>query len=81
MSIKTKGGKYQCFYCLKEYNRPEKADSCREEHDIVYVPLARTDVSKLLNYLFIPDPEILVGTRIAEFLQRALKTREKKTHT
>ena len=78
MSIKTKEGKYQCFYCLKEYNRPEEADSCREEHDIVYLPLSRSDVSKLLNYMFIPDPKILDGTRIAEILQRALKKREKK---
>ncbi len=73
MSIKTKDGKYQCFYCLKSYSSPVSADSCREEHDIAYLPLSRSDINKLLNYMFIPDPKIIQGTRIAEILQKGLK--------
>lgn len=73
MTIKTKDGKYQCFYCLEKYNRPEKAEACREEHDILYIPISRSDVNKLLNYLFIPDGKILEGTKVAGFLQRALR--------
>lgn len=73
MSVKTKDGKYQCFYCLKRYSRPEEADSCRDEHDLAYLPLSRSDISKLLNYMFIPDPKIIEGTRIAEILQKGLR--------
>lgn len=68
MAIKTEEGKYQCFYCLRRYNRPEEADSCREEHDIVYIPASRVDLNKLLNFLMVPDPKILKGVRLLELL-------------
>ncbi len=75
MAIKNKKGRYECFYCLKDYNRPEKADQCREEHDILYLPISRSDANRLLNYLFIGDPKILEGTKTARFLQKALRNR------
>jgi hypothetical protein len=73
---KTKDGKYQCFYCLKKYNKPEEADKCREGHDLVYIPISRSDANKLLNYLFIPDPKILEGVPFVKFLRRTLRKRE-----
>lgn len=76
MANKTKSGKYQCFYCLKEYSKSEEADKCREGHDIIYVPISRVDASKLLNYLYIPDSEILDGVPFVKFLKRALRKRE-----
>jgi hypothetical protein len=70
---KTKDGKYQCFYCMKQYSKSEEADKCREEHDLIYIPISRSDASKVLNYLFVPDVRILDGVPFAKFLQRALR--------
>ena len=71
MAIKTKDG-WKCFYCKKVYTHPEKADKCREEHQLVYVPISVTDLSKLLNYIFISDMEILEDTQVVRTLQEAL---------
>ncbi len=77
MANKTKDGKYQCFYCLKIYAKPEEADSCREEHDLVYIPVSRSDANKLLNYLFVPNnPQILEGVPFIKFLRRALRGKD-----
>lgn len=74
MANKTKDGKYQCFYCLKIYSKPEEADKCREEHDLVYIPIARSDANKLLNYIFVPNnPAILEGVPFVKMLRRALR--------
>lgn len=68
MAIKTKDGKYQCFYCLKQYDKPEEADSCRESHDIIYIPASRVDLNKLLNFIMVPDSKLLRGSRLIELL-------------
>jgi primosomal protein N' len=72
MAIKTKNG-YRCFYCNKKYTHPEKADQCREEHQLVYVPISITDINKLMHYIMMPDPDILDGTQVVRMLQVALR--------
>jgi primosomal protein N' len=72
MASKTKKG-WQCSYCDKTYTHPEKADQCRDDHQLVYVPISATDINKLMNYIMIPDPVVLKGTRIVTILQDALR--------
>jgi hypothetical protein len=68
MAIKTEEGKYQCFYCLKRFNKSEDADECREAHDLIYVPISRVDLNRLINFIMYPDMKLLKGTRIMDML-------------
>ena len=72
MAIKTKKG-WKCFYCGEMYTHPEKADKCREEHQLVYVPISVADINKLMHYIMMPDHEVLDGTQVVRMLQVALK--------
>lgn len=72
MASKTKKG-WKCSYCKKDYTHPEKADKCREDHQLIYVPISATDLSKLVNYIFIADMAILEGTNVVRILQEALR--------
>jgi hypothetical protein len=74
MANKTIDGKYQCFYCLKTYNKPEEADSCRESHDLVYIPASRSDLNRLINFIVYPDMKILRGVRLIELLFEYART-------
>lgn len=76
MAIKTKSGKWQCSYCLKEYPDSAKANACREEHDLVYVALSREDLNRLVNYLFIPDAKLITES-LTRTLQVALRNSRK----
>jgi len=59
MAIKV-GDKYRCFYCGKEYTHSEKADKCRESHDLVYIPMAKQDLNKLVMYIMSGEKKILL---------------------
>jgi hypothetical protein len=58
MAIRTKTG-YECSYCRKYFTNKFKADDCRDSHDLVYVPLARTDVARLLQFIITKEERIL----------------------
>lgn len=77
MAIKNAEGKWICSYCRKEYSTPALADTCRDEHDIIYVPLGREDLNRLINFLFIQDPKLMRET-IVRALQTALSNSQKK---
>ena len=53
------GGKWHCGHCGKPYDDPYKADSCRESHDLIYVPLSKTDLNRLINFIYTKDEQLL----------------------
>jgi len=57
MPIQTKKG-WKCYYCEKEYPDVYKAEDCIESHQIIYVPLAKTDVNNLLMHIFNPESRV-----------------------
>jgi len=67
MAIKS-GGKYLCSYCYKPYTDPTKADSCRDNHDLIYVQISREDLARLMQFILTKDEEVLT-----ESLVRSLK--------
>ncbi len=48
-----------CFYCEKWYAKPEKARECENEHDVIFVPILKEDLNRLLNYIATGDRELL----------------------
>lgn len=78
MTIRTKNGRYQCFYCKKIYDRIDEAHACRESHDLIYIPMSKSDVNKLLHFIMIPNEKLLEDTPIVEFLQKALRRKNEQ---
>ena len=79
MAFKTKDGKYQCSYCLKKYDDPVKADACREEHDLIYLPLTREDIFALANFLHSKNEKDLTESAVRQLLKyRRLTQRRPK---
>jgi len=42
---------YKCYYCGKKFKTIVERNKHVEEHDIIYVPMARSDLNRLLNFL------------------------------
>lgn len=51
--------KNQCFYCLKFYEDPVKARACENSHDLVYVPIMRDDLNRLINFIATGERNLL----------------------
>jgi hypothetical protein len=72
MAIKSRLGGYLCGYCGKSYADAAKADFCRESHDLIYVPLTKADLNRLILFLNTKDDEVLTRT-LVDTLQRYLR--------
>jgi len=71
MTIKTKDGRFVCIYCEKPYKTEKEAVECREKHDLIYVPLSRPELNKLLHYIMAPNnPKVLDDTYIVKVLMK-----------
>ena len=71
MAIKLPDGRYKCMWCNKIYATPSEADNCRENHDIVYVPMLRSDINRLLQFMATKDEQLITETMYGS-LQRFL---------
>lgn len=63
MAIK-KGNKYLCSYCRKDYINPAQADVCRESHDLVYVPMSRSDLNRMIQFIHLKNDELLTDSLV-----------------
>lgn len=63
MAKKTVDG-FLCPVCEKKYANAMHADSCRDSHDLLYIPMTRTEVNRLLNAFFIGDTSLIPDTLI-----------------
>lgn len=63
MAIKVKNG-YACAYCKKVYNQYQQADECKLNHDLIYVALSKTDLNRLVNFIYLKDDALLTPTLI-----------------
>ncbi len=72
MAIKNKRGQWACSFCNKAAKNPAEADACRDRHDLVYIPMERTDVNRLLMYIYQPNPELITDSMV-KTIKRSLK--------
>lgn len=68
--------KLRCYYCGKYYRTPEKARECENSHDVVFVPMLREDLNRLINFIATGDRGLLTE-RLSRTLFR--KVRADKT--
>ena len=63
MALKQ-GNKYKCSYCETVYTHEQQADACRDKHDLVYLQISKTDLNKLVNFLYLKNDELLTPSLI-----------------
>ena len=62
--------KYKCLVCSKVFKHKLEARAkamardCEMNHDIVYIPLMRSDVQRLWSYLITGDKDLLTSTLV-----------------
>ena len=53
MSIKNeKTGKWSCIFCLEEFDRAIDADNHQKTHDFILLPITKSELSGLMQYLY-----------------------------
>ena len=58
MVKKVEGG-YQCSICSMLHDRDVYAVACEKSHEIIYVPINREDLFKLIQFLYTRDDSLL----------------------
>ena len=51
--------KYQCFYCRRYYTNHVERDNCVISHDLIYVPMSRNSLNRLLNFIISGNKDYL----------------------
>lgn len=72
MAIKLSDGTYACSICGKKYPNPAVADGCRESHQMLYIPMSKTELNRLIHALMNEDFNLVPG-HLWETLQRYSK--------
>lgn len=68
MVIKTETG-WKCPVCEKIYSNRLKATACNQSHDVVYVPILRGDLFRLLQFVYTGDRSLLGETLIKTLMK------------
>ncbi len=69
--------KLRCFYCGKLYTTEQKARECENSHDVVFVPILREDLNRLVNFIATGDRS-LITERLSRTLYRYFRSEPPK---
>jgi len=69
--------KNTCLYCGKTFADTTKARECENSHDVVFVPLIREDLNRLVNYIATGDRKLLTD-RLSRTLFRYFSSKSPK---
>lgn len=73
-----KGDRWACSYCGKLYSDSISADSCRESHELVLIQISKTDLNRLINFIYTRD-EKLISENLVKTLQRYARNAVRET--
>ncbi len=66
MAQKLSDGRFACSVCGGIYSSPAHADGCRDSHQLLYIPMSKTELNRLINAIMLDKvemvPEHLIGT-------------------
>jgi len=65
--------RYYCNICGKEFDNPLKAVECEKKHDVVYVPVEKSEVFRLVQF-FMTREEQLIPTNFLDRLMRITRS-------
>lgn len=69
MPRRTDEGDWVCNHCQQEYSREIYAVSCEQSHEIIYIPLSRSDLFRLLEFLYTGDRELLTESLVKTLMK------------
>lgn len=59
MAKKLRNGKFACSVCGFEYSSAPHADGCRDSHQLLYIPVSKTELNRLLNAIVLGDLDLI----------------------
>ncbi len=72
---KRKKNKNRCFYCYEVHKTEEAARDCEQGHDVVIVPMIRSDLGRLVNFIATGEKSLITAS-LSHTLFRYFKSRE-----
>lgn len=57
MATKLSDGTFACSICGAKYPSPAHADGCRDSHQLLYIPMSKTELNRLLNAIVLDQVE------------------------
>lgn len=67
---------YKCIYCGKKHNNMHNAYQCYLSHDLVLVPLSKSDLQVLIRFLYTGDLSILTESLVNNILKYSIYRRK-----
>lgn len=64
MAKKLGTAQYKCKYCDKIYHNELLATSCEQSHEIIFVPLTREDIQRLMQFMVTGEPGLLTKSLV-----------------
>lgn len=82
MAITMNDGTYACSVCGERYKVSSQADGCRDSHQLLYIPISKTELNRLLNAIMMDDAKLVPAHLISTLqkyarLQSILDSQEK----
>lgn len=78
MAKKLSNNRYECSYCGNNFETVLKADSCEKSHELVYVPLKKSELMKLIQFLYTRE-EKLLSSNLVETLTKYARIKTETT--
>lgn len=66
-------GDWHCKYCDASYYNELSAIGCEHNHEIVYIPMFREDLQRLLQFLYLKDESLLTERLITTLRKYTIK--------
>jgi hypothetical protein len=57
--------KYVCEICLRIYPTVDQAKLCQQGHDIIYLPIQREDLKRLIAFIHLGEGKLLTQSLIS----------------
>jgi len=53
---------WECKYCHKDYKLELMALGCEQSHEIIYLPIRKDDLQRLIQFIYMKDERLLTPT-------------------
>ena len=63
----------KCSICLKEYETTKERDMCSLSHEIIYVPLTKSELNRLINFIMTGESRLLTSDLTKKLFKFASK--------
>ena len=77
MAKKLPNGRYECTFCHKDFETVAKADGCEMAHQIIYVPIKKEDLMRLIQFLYTREEKLLTDSLVNTLTKYARAKTEK----